>query len=1195
MQNKSKKLLFVFLIFLVLPSFVSAALTDNLTSYWKFDENTGTTTADSVGTATGRINGAAWTTDGLIGNALNFTDDNVITDKYAVSITRPLTINLWVKGTHSASFPTILMENSSANNGLLYMRTASETSFFTGNEFSVAKVINTSNYTMLTIVVLNTGATSFYWNGVSTTKASGTGVTTPNFSSIKFGQGFTAGFTGLIDEVGIWSRNLSAAEVQSIYTTQLAGGSIVNGTTPSTFVFWNFVNQSPSDLSTTSFGSLNITYNTSQTMNTSSVYLNYTITNSTTSVNGTAQATYQRTNATNTSTIWNTILGDNNYFPAVYNYDEEIQERTIRSGTITLSINNDLALISLINVRNDTLYNIFEVMMNTTSAGSALVYYCNSSYTTGALSTSPNCALISTFNGTGFNHTHEPAYNYSKHNVFSFPVVNGKFGNVSVTNTSYFVIKRTAGVVYVHYSNLSSPRVNAFQTSGTNGATWNNLASTFLVDSHLHQYTGFNYFQYQMCGQNTTGSVNCSDVRADLIDLTALQPTSPQVYSPANADYQYNNSFLLNFTRSQPYSTATNISYYTLSLLNNDSTLNTTNPFLLNKLVYTNTAENSTTSATYVNVKTSVLNAFISNLTTEMKVSGGTGFIQIVFNYADGTSNTTAEQSTASANYVTKTFINPYPYKETTSILTQHKIAGGFGAFTQNNYFYGGNLTAFQADWNTSAITKSGNYILRMGVTDLNGLTNYAQSSPFNITSNINITLIDNFTGNYVSDFTGWLYNNATGWNQTFSSNTATYLILTIYSGFNMLYVEQSNYSLTAANYFNFTLSDTLQTYNKTFQLYSSNSVHIKLYDQLTDLLINNNISTVSIASGTYNNQSNTTNGEVFFDNLPIDNYTIVVTSPNYVTANYQISVYNRSSQFIKARLLPAVFNVSIGVYVKNQLFQSVENAVVTIQRQFSGGSWATTTQITTDVNGFNYVSLQEAILYRFIITAPNYVTKQYDMYVYAAIQPYTFILTTTGATLYTNYWNGVNFYYSPTQSILNQTTYNFSITTYNSTLDIQWTSVTANGTTINVTGSSSGGTATLPLNLATYSGALNVTYQFYFYNTNTSTYHLYRIPVTYYIGSHNTTQTSQPRVWGNLKNEIQSGSSTGSLWATILAMFIILAIIITLIQLSGSQVVGLIGGIVGLIFFGYVGMLNPIFAYLTGTIIVIFLFMNRG
>lgn len=953
---------------------------------------------------------------------------------------------------------------------------------------------------------------------------------------------------------------------------------------------WIFLNQTPSNLSTTTFGLLTINYNI--TNNVSGVYLNYTITNSTSYVNNTPLSTYNQRNSTNTSSeIWRTLLNDNNYFPAVYNYDESIQEATQKTGFFNLSTNNDYAVVSFINIRNDTPYNIFEVMMNTSTSGLAEIYYCNNSYTTGDVSVNNNCILMGNFNGAGFNHTHNPALNYSSHNLFSFPMLNGNIGGVKVSNESFFVIKRTAGEVYVYYNNLTSPRSDAFRTSNDSGSTFTSYTNNF-IDSHVHQYTGFNYFQYQSCGNGTSG-IFCSGFQSDLIDLSSLNPTSPQIHSPTNQDYYYNNSVLLNFTRSLPFSNSTKINNYTLSLLNPDLTLNNSLPFYLNRLFYTSPSFVSTTNTNYETAKSLSMNAFVSNVTATLSNSDGTrtAYQIVTFTYADGTSYTTPEQTTTSDTPVTKYYNNPAPLKEVTLISVAQKIQLGGTTYTGNFMGYGGNLTAFYLNWNLSSV-KTGNYILRMGVSDSNGLQNFGLSNPFNVTSNINIQVKNNYTGAFLTNYSGWIYNYDTGWNQTFnpSGNLST---LSIYNGLNTIFVTHPDYSVTSANYLNITLNNTPQTINQVFNIFGVNSVYVAVFDADTDAFINDNSSVIVLRSGNYYNSSNTTNGTILFSELPPDSYLLSVTHVGYATSTYSVVVYNLSTQIVNARL--STSNTSIGVFTKNQLYQGIPNVLITQQRQRLGGSWVTINQVFSDVNGFANLAVQEGLNYRFILSAGGFVTKQFELAMYSVLSPYTFVLTPTTTNIYTNYWAGVNYYYSPTETFLNQSIYNFSITTYNSSLDIAWTSVLVNGTRVNVTGSPAGSTASINLDLTNYEGALPVVYSFYFYNTEFEEYFEFRIPVTYFVNSLEVTQTSMPEVWNNFKNDIQTGSPTGRVWTTIIAMFLILAIVITLIQLSGNQVLGLVGGIAGLGFFAYVGWLNPIFAILSGLLAAILLFMNRG
>jgi len=102
------------------------------------------------------------------------------------------------------------------------------------------------------------------------------------------------------------------------------------------------------------------------------------------------------------------------------------------------------------------------------------------------------------------------------------------------------------------------------------------LNNAYLIDAHLHQYTAYNYFQYQECGSNLTGGINCSSFQSDLIELTPLMPTSPVINKPVNTTLIANGiGLFINYSASIPISSAT-ITNYNIVLLNSDYTINKT-------------------------------------------------------------------------------------------------------------------------------------------------------------------------------------------------------------------------------------------------------------------------------------------------------------------------------------------------------------------------------------------------------------------------------------------------------------------------------------------------------------------------------------------------------------------------------------------------------------------------------------------
>lgn len=196
------------------------ALTTDLEHYYKFDVDSSTQT-DEVGSANATVTGATFNSTGKINGDYSFTDDGITTSTFT-TISRPLTINMWVKGTQTANYDSIFTEGSNYNNGMLYMATVSRLSFFASSaEYQVAATLSSSTYKMITITVDSSGNTDIYVDGVVQAKAGGSDTTNPSFSSLGFGKGWLTydGFSGSMDEPAIWSRVLSSTEITELYNS----------------------------------------------------------------------------------------------------------------------------------------------------------------------------------------------------------------------------------------------------------------------------------------------------------------------------------------------------------------------------------------------------------------------------------------------------------------------------------------------------------------------------------------------------------------------------------------------------------------------------------------------------------------------------------------------------------------------------------------------------------------------------------------------------------------------------------------------------------------------------------------------------------------------------------------------------------------------------------------------------------------
>ncbi|MBT4258265.1 hypothetical protein HOD88_03740 [archaeon] len=345
-------------------------------------------------------------------------------------------------------------------------------------------------------------------------------------------------------------------------------------------VVFNF--QDPADINTFNIFpiKLNISYNVSDetALNLSSVKLFYKTNSSSqdsyVSVNGTlldsSNFLTSLIDKSNQADIWYFKLKDNSVYPATYNFNEVVMENTTHS-IYDLNSARKLVKIELLNVSNQKNYSIFEVMVNNSysfGARSLRVYYCNSSYVSGDVLGNSDCTNFYNLPAqSDYNHSHSE---YASHQTIPFAIntTSGKIGNVYVTNTSYFILRGRVGIhawdIY-YVDNVS--RISAIQTSTTRGNSWSDFSGT--VDAHLHQYDGSEKFYYYVCANDTSDNQNCSNLRSDLLNLTGLPPTSPNVYAPNESIYSGN--IIINYTASlSPNGYA--ISYYNISLVDLNET-----------------------------------------------------------------------------------------------------------------------------------------------------------------------------------------------------------------------------------------------------------------------------------------------------------------------------------------------------------------------------------------------------------------------------------------------------------------------------------------------------------------------------------------------------------------------------------------------------------------------------------------------
>lgn len=230
--SRKKKILGAVTLLLTI-GIVYAALTTNIVSYYKFDSsnsndsvgsNNGSDTAITYSTANGKINVGA----GFNGSTSKISLGNVLGSTF----TGTFTINMWCNIT-DFSLNTALISKSNAGGvasplDVYASQTSGTVNFYLGN--GAGSIAITSNsapstgsfvmYTFTSDGSATTGGMNMYFNNsLQAVTPAGTNAVADQAVSTIIGSR-TDGVTkmkGACDEIGIWSRVLSGAEITSLY------------------------------------------------------------------------------------------------------------------------------------------------------------------------------------------------------------------------------------------------------------------------------------------------------------------------------------------------------------------------------------------------------------------------------------------------------------------------------------------------------------------------------------------------------------------------------------------------------------------------------------------------------------------------------------------------------------------------------------------------------------------------------------------------------------------------------------------------------------------------------------------------------------------------------------------------------------------------------------------------------------------
>ena len=207
-----------------------------LVAVYTFSEGAGTTTADATGGGKiGTLSGATWTTSGKFGSALSFDGVNdwvTVADAAALDLTSGMTIEAWVYPAALGAWRTVALKESSA--GLAYGLYANDNAparpsgqVNLGGPDRVVQgngplPLNTWSHIALTY---GGGNLRLFVNGVQVGTKAQTGNILTTASPLRIGGNSVWGeyFSGRIDELRIYNRALTAAEILAGMNQRVSG------------------------------------------------------------------------------------------------------------------------------------------------------------------------------------------------------------------------------------------------------------------------------------------------------------------------------------------------------------------------------------------------------------------------------------------------------------------------------------------------------------------------------------------------------------------------------------------------------------------------------------------------------------------------------------------------------------------------------------------------------------------------------------------------------------------------------------------------------------------------------------------------------------------------------------------------------------------------------------------------------------
>ena len=206
----------------------------DLVSYYKLDDNAASTTVvdaqgNNTGTASTNTNNL-YNASGMINSAFAIANSNDVDTGITINFdpsTTPYTVAAWVNPS-SVGATDVIWGSSTTAGSRFYFRMSADGSlaiYLDDGAYATSTTLASAGNWYHTVVTLNgSGGVELFVDGVSEDAGSFSSYTASGSLHIGNSDGITSYFAGTIDEVGIWERELSVAEIIDLFNSTDGSG-----------------------------------------------------------------------------------------------------------------------------------------------------------------------------------------------------------------------------------------------------------------------------------------------------------------------------------------------------------------------------------------------------------------------------------------------------------------------------------------------------------------------------------------------------------------------------------------------------------------------------------------------------------------------------------------------------------------------------------------------------------------------------------------------------------------------------------------------------------------------------------------------------------------------------------------------------------------------------------------------------------